>query len=950
MSDFRAAHYLQIPAAYCRSFGGLRWAQYGEAVEFLEGPAAGCTFAFAAEIAVFLEGLQGSGGSLLGFGFVLHLLYLIGLGDRAARHGKSSVVCVERIAAPFRALGCPLRNAGALCSWLCRGAPHVADPPDLSLLHEILTGGSWVPQMVLSHPLLGVMDHALEPGLESAEFVDLVRRAAEALGDGEIRHWLRHGRGPAGTGDERLAPIRPRSLSEALAELERRPRLAGIGRLTSRLEAALSLPPRRLAWSLLQDGGYADVTTKGAPEQILPMQFALEGEEFLRRFAERELLYFHREEPRQPMTEEIILLIDQGVRTWGDVRLVLTGAALALARQSERRRIAVRLAGTSNDGAAVDPTEVNPQALFGLLEASDLSAHPGRALTHLLEFTTAAWRDIVLLTHPRSLVDPDVAAAARLLAEEGGTRLFAVTVDSGGQLELTELRRGLPVVLAHSRIDLPADRAPLVPARAGPDHPARAPWEGTFESIGFPFHCGVLDQPAGNRHSAASEFDFDEAGDRILIVGRHGLLFTCRIDGTDAETLPRPRVDGPVALLPRTVLGVAGGFVLEGTRQGGCMLAHYDFPTRTCRLHEIGDAHTSLSWLYYRDLHAIARPARRDRASLAFDLSGRGTLESTSTRASRAAARANAGILPYPLADVASWTSASESWADTSCQALLLDSKSGTLRFQQGSGVERSVKPLCNGRPALERGRIVRSRQGGDTLAVMIERAYAPGLYFISVSRSTVLGTIPTEGKDGEGLFALSRDGLRFAWYQGDRPLEVRDVPGGGPPVLVTPEENLSIHFATLGFSCLLVREFDLDGPRHVRSSCLIRWDQGRLEVAHREAVALLERLGGTVAVSRSIPTGDSGLGYDPHRFFVQQIQHHGRRILIDRYNHLAVLKQTGDLSCMFYVSGDEVAAWLPDGTRLGPRRLIGGEPTAGARERIAAALASSIPGGGRTS
>ena len=41
MNHRRAALYLQIPAAYCRSFGGLRWAQGGEAVEFLEGPDAG---------------------------------------------------------------------------------------------------------------------------------------------------------------------------------------------------------------------------------------------------------------------------------------------------------------------------------------------------------------------------------------------------------------------------------------------------------------------------------------------------------------------------------------------------------------------------------------------------------------------------------------------------------------------------------------------------------------------------------------------------------------------------------------------------------------------------------------------------------------------------------------------------------------------------------------------
>ena len=463
MSEDRAALYLQIPATYCRSFGGLRWAQYGEAVEFLEGPAAGRTFAFAAEIAVFLEGLQDPGGSILGFGFVLHLLYLIGLGDRAARHGEGCALCVERIAAPFRELGCPLRNAGALCSWLSRAAPHAADPPELTELHEILTGGSWVPQMVLSHRQRGVMDQAEEPGLLSDEFEEMVRCAADRLSDREIHHWLRHGRGPVGTADERLIPNRPRSLVEVLIDLERSPRLAGIGRLMTSLESAISLPPRRLAWALRQDGGYADVTTKGAPEQILPIQFALDQEEFLRRFAERELLYFHREEPRQPTTEEIILLLDQGVRTWGDVRLVLAGAAIALARQAQRRRIAIKLATTSNGGEAIDPVQLEPRAFRALVETSDLSAHPGGALLHLVDSPPAARRDIVLLTHPRNLGEPAVRDAARSLAEEGGsTRLFAISVDASGQLELAELRRGLPVALGRSRINLDLEIAAAV--------------------------------------------------------------------------------------------------------------------------------------------------------------------------------------------------------------------------------------------------------------------------------------------------------------------------------------------------------------------------------------------------------------------------------------------------------------------------------------------------------
>ena len=294
-------------------------------------------------------------------------------------------------------------------------------------------------------------------------------------------------------------PPRPRSLAETLAELERSPRLAGIGRLVSRLEGAISLPPRRLAWSELQDGGYSDITTKGAPEQILPIQFALEGEEFLRRFAERELLYFYREEPRQPTTEEIILLLDQGARTWGDVRLVLAGAALALARQAERRRIAIKLAVTSNDAEAVDPAQLEPRALGELLEASDLSAHPGQALARLRDYPSGvAARHRPLDPSPKPGGPGSRGGGA--VAGRGGR---CPAVRDLGRLEGPARAGGVAARVA-GRAGAQPDRP-----RAGritrrrrhqtrPDRPILMVWKGSFESIGFPFHTGALDQLESN--------------------------------------------------------------------------------------------------------------------------------------------------------------------------------------------------------------------------------------------------------------------------------------------------------------------------------------------------------------------------------------------------------------------------------------------------------------------
>ncbi len=51
---------------------------------------------------------------------------------------------------------------------------------------------------------------------------------------------------------------------------------------------------------------------------------------------------------------------------------------------------------------------------------------------------------------------------------------------------------------------------------------------------------------------------------------------------------------------------MAGGFVLVGNRKGCPVLAHYDFPTRTCTSTDSISWSSAISWFYYADLHAIA--------------------------------------------------------------------------------------------------------------------------------------------------------------------------------------------------------------------------------------------------------------------------------------------------------------------------------------------------------
>src|SRR5581483_11102320 len=251
-------------------------------------------------------------------------------------------------------------------------------------------------------------------------------------------HWLKNGGAPPSAGRQLAEPLRatPRRAGPSLATvLRRRPRLAGAVALAPALDAALSLPPRRLRPSEQPMGGYEGVTTRGAPERLLPHQFALEPLDFVRRFAEHELLYFRREEPHRGERPERLVVLDQGVRTWGGVRLALAAAVVALAGKDRRRAGPLRLAMTAADRPPFDPAAVPLTELADLLEASDLTPNPAAALARALRAADGPGpRDVVLLTHPRCLTESAVRDAVAL--RRPADRLFVLAVADDGRAEL----------------------------------------------------------------------------------------------------------------------------------------------------------------------------------------------------------------------------------------------------------------------------------------------------------------------------------------------------------------------------------------------------------------------------------------------------------------------------------------------------------------------------------
>jgi hypothetical protein len=927
----RAERYLRIPVEYVRSLGGLTWSANAETIDFGNGT----TFVYSVALAAFLDGFR-SRRSPIAFGFMLHLLRMLKgppLGEKFAR-----------LKTAFENTCFRLRPAGVFCALLCRDVPAAPDPPSAQEVWQRLTVQPLLPRRA---PDAGaVMDSgasdpaptpaAQVPPLSRTQFEALVLLRLNGYSDEEIEHWLRRGCAPLGDEGERLAQAAlqapRRTLAAVLDDLAKRRRLAGAAPYVAQLLGALSLPPRRLARPDLPLGGYADLATRGGPEQILPLQFALDDLEFLRRFAQRELLYYQREDPADPVREELLVLLDQGVRTWGAVRLMLSAALLALGRMAGRRRLALRCAATSDGGAPRDPLAAGADELAELLEASDLSVNPGAALERVLEEKTTAPRDVILLTHPLSLEEPDVAAAARRLRP--GHRLFALAVDEERRAAFHEVRRGAPIEISRFRLSPPPPEAASPATDVASKDLSRA-WTGAVEPVGFPFQLGLSgDGPL--------RLAFDHAGDWLLAARRHGLLWLMRADGSHFEILPRGMFEGRAASVVHQVLGVAGGFVVCGTAGDRLVLLHYDLASGAAAVHPFGFAPTGRDiefgcW-YSRSLHTVFH---QDESDEVFCLSlADGRAEHLPDRGGVIPVATSTGETPVvhalrhqsdgvPTHSRARWV-----WP-----AIFFNPETGTIRPRHVTPSWMTFTPVADNRPVLKGRKLVPGADcQGQTLAAVFEdpRTLPP-------QRTLRLFRGPRGVPAGEfdqpasmAAFALSCDGRLLARQAGLYSVEVRDVLAGGRPQRLdapprTPE-NLKVY---LGERWLALT---FDGHSH-----LVRWDRGRLDPHHTSAgvdrldafiAARLYRTNlsrkGTPALTERLP---AACRYDDARF---KYAARGNVIaVVDVFGQVALFTHTGDLVCMFFAFEEHFAAWAPDGDRAGSPRLLGGPPTPGAEERI---------------
>lgn len=942
-----ALDYLRIYSPYADVLGGLHWSADGDAVLGADGS----TLALAAEIALFLEGFSGQ-SELPHFAHMLHVLRLLRWGP-VGGHDE-----LRLAAAAFKEARGQARNAGVLFAHLTAGLPRVPGGVDAVDVCRRLRGIHARPQ---APAMRGVQ---LLPQVEAAEFERSLAQSLRAYSFADLKHWFRHGRGPVHEAAQaivrELKPEAPRTLQGIIEELLKRGRLAGAQPFMEQMVSALTLPPRRLEPDSLPLGGYSGVGTRGHPDQILPGEFATDELEFLRRFAEHELLYYRREQPRKRLREETAVLIDQGVRTWGDVRLVLSAAALALAERSARKGAQLWLCATSNGGELLDVAKAPTEATAALVEASDLSENPAKALERVLEGSPAespaTARDIVILTHPRSLKG-DVELASRRAPPH--TRVFAVTVDGAGSVELSELRHGAPVRINAFKVDLARGAASPPAVTAAPES-KDLPWTGSIEPLGFPFRFAAPHGPEQNEYGFSLAFDAD--GEWLFTASRGGLIHARKLDATLSEILPRgvwrhmtlERID--------SLVGVAGGVCACGVIGQRIFIAFYDMAKRRCTMHAMqsfaGQSPARL-FIANRALHCIS--AVMESGCCTLDLVTGRIAESASQDARLSQAWTDAARSGHPpprlaVEDVLSMPGQRRprsviyeaaghgahgdgGAAVNVTPAFAYDRSSGGVLVRPTASDWQT--PLLDGKPVFQDVFVLEAHGTAGFAAVHTARN---GVNRLHVLRGKTLEHVhEIETGPAPGSFLLHDS--KLAARKSDQSLNILDLANG---LRVVPMPALAKCHNEIFFE---VGDYAL-AVYGGKFTHVFRWHSGKLEATHKIGRITFSHDGRQMGAFSSdghgiVATASHGRPpkprLDPARFAKFASAPCGLSFVSDIYGQLFVLTPEDACVAAFFVYRATVAAWLPDGTRYGPASLTGGPTSPDALGRIGRALQAAV-------
>lgn len=159
--------------------------------------------------------------------------------------------------------------------------------------------------------------------------------------------------------------------------------LGSVARMAQSVSATLSLPRLPSDPDVLPIGGVSDVTNRGQPDRLLMSELALDCDLLIARIANGQALYLRREQPPQPEPKHRCLIVETGVRTWGQMRLYAAAFVLGSCIAQERKggeKIDVVTVGGENSWREDFTSRDGIERFYQRLVAD---AHPAQAIMNL---------------------------------------------------------------------------------------------------------------------------------------------------------------------------------------------------------------------------------------------------------------------------------------------------------------------------------------------------------------------------------------------------------------------------------------------------------------------------------------------------------------------------------------------------------------------------------------
>ncbi|HQR41045.1 MAG TPA: hypothetical protein PLX97_00145, partial [Gemmatales bacterium] len=627
---------------------------------------------------------------------------------------------------------------------------------------------------------------------------------------------------------------------------------------------------------------------------------------------------------RHPVTlpeADLLLILDQGIRTWGSTRLRLTAAALALAIKAQRHGRKVYLTTSSHYREMLDVNEHKPEQLAEVLEKSDLTSHPSVAISMLAELTREQTLDVVLLSHPRNLLERAVIVANQAFHTE--SRLFALTVDEESNACWGEIRHGELTRVQRFHIQ-PVHRPETKKKRnraIGESHRGLR-WTGPVEPFASPFQV-----PQRYR---VVDVDFDTDDEMMYVLDSSGRVTAYWMYEPHFSTL-LPRVMHEQESPPLTgITGVPRGFVAFGMEnhqvihmaqfdmhvkaQRVQLAKHHGFSDRMMASHIVGPMGVRCHLPASDELWFTSMDGG---CALVYDLQENSTQMKYDEEHVIETLRVQA------------WRKPTISGGKTRLEQFAFRSTTGEITIND-KGQEFRFTPLSDGNPLHLNQTIKEVQKGGDVLCLLMQvpRTSSTILYAYSLPHFHRIGEF-----NDVNYFKLSASGRYLAHRLHPFCVQVLDLQQNNRMVLRTRSGNMvKVREMVAGPGWLYVRYSSR------QSNYLIDWRSGVLQCTYRSAHPH-EYAQQPVHRSSMVELGyTSNKDRKVHRCHIT----YGHRIMADELGHIWVHDLHDNLICVFLLDQTDLAGWMPDGTTFGPARLVGHDSIPDAPRLFAEALLRS--------